>query len=127
MRGQASLLDAEGKVLWTRSMNRYADPDDVEKTLDADRGAARAGQGNEHGLVGTGGQERADWERPCRSFRAPLTAAAPLTKSCEGSPFGTYLVEWKHRRTAGSPLLSLEISELEYAADATARPSRARR
>jgi len=38
-----------------------------------------------------------------------------LSASFTGQPFGTYVVEWKHRRTAGEPGLALEILETETA------------
>src|SRR5260221_14018479 len=49
-------------------------------------------------------------------------AAKPLSADFAGAAFGTYLVEWKHRRSSGSPQLSLEISEQEFAVDASGKP-----
>ena len=60
MRGRASLLDGGGKVLWSKSINRYADPDAVEKPLDRDRGPARPARTEPASRGGT------RWPQTCR-------------------------------------------------------------
>lgn len=132
VRGQACLLDTVAKVLWSKSINRYADPEEVEKTwagIEALPGPAQGASGPWWEQVAANVPLGTD----VAGLSGIVTQAAPLAKSCEGVPFGTYLVEWKHQRAEGSPMLSLDISELESAADAAgaavpgAAPNRARR
>ncbi|HWE04834.1 MAG TPA: hypothetical protein VG326_20680 [Tepidisphaeraceae bacterium] len=121
MRGTAALLDSAGQTLWSKSINRYADPQDVEKRW----AELEALPGPETGTA------LSWWEQVAKNvplgkdvanLSGRVTAATPLTANCEGSAFATYLVEWKHRRTAGHPQLSLEISELESAVDESGKP-----
>ena len=129
MRGQASLLDAAGKVLWTQSMNRYADPEVVEKRwtqIEALPGPAQ-------------GTNMSWWEQvaanvplgqgPGRPVRHGCHRRRPLTKVAAGRKNRAMALPSAHTSSNGSiaapaesPLLSLEISEHEYAADATGTP-----
>src|SRR6185436_13292513 len=45
-----------------------------------------------------------------------VTTRDSLGGNCNGEPFGTYLVEWRHHLVKGAARLSLDITEVEKAA-----------
>ncbi|GDY20766.1 hypothetical protein LBMAG56_21120 [Verrucomicrobiota bacterium] len=115
LRGQATLLDAEGKSVWSASLNRYAEPEVVEQ---------RWAQ-----LEALPGVQRPDdlpwWEQLKKSVplgddiagvTGKVTARDSLGGNCNGEPFGTYLVEWRHKHVKGAARLALDITEVEKAA-----------
>ena len=112
VRGQAALLGLDGSVVWTKSLNRYAEPEAVESRWTALESTP---------LFKPAEARRNWWERlednvglgkDLVALSGPVSATA-LTAVAEGAPFATYLVEWRHRRTAGDPVLTLEVLEQE--------------
>jgi len=120
MRGQAHLLDSSGQILWTRSLNRYSPPEEIEKRWTELESLPTIG----------GKNDDAWWERlaeniPLGKDIATLTGTVevgkPLTGTFVGVRFGTYLVEWRHGKASGNCSLALDIDENEKAADGKKR------
>lgn len=112
LRGQALLLGADGKAVWTASLNRYAEPEVVDQRwaqLEALPGLQRA-------------EDASWWQKLTNNVplgddvagvTGKLTARDSLGGNFNGEAFGTYLVEWRHRAVKGAGRLALEILEVE--------------
>ena len=112
LRGHALLLGAEGKQVWTNTLDRYAEPDEVERRwseLEALPTLKRPGSEPWWEQV----KINAGLKPDIAGLAGNVTETAPLAGAYAGVPFGTYIVEWKHRRTKGGPQLTLEITDSE--------------
>ncbi|HEY8666940.1 MAG TPA: hypothetical protein VIL86_09755, partial [Tepidisphaeraceae bacterium] len=125
MRGQACLLDLSGKVLWNQSVSRYAEPEEIEKRW-TQLEALPSMQTPENSPWWERLARNIDFGQDIAGLSGAVKADAPLAVSVDGEPFGTYLVEWKHRQTTGAGLtLSLDVTEVEKAVGKTpANPAR---
>ena len=114
LRGKALLLDTAGRVLWERSLNRYAPPEEVERRW-AEMEAVPS--------MGSSGTEPW-WERLERNVElvkqgdplsGTVSAPNPVLGTTPGEAFGTYLVEWHLGPAQGDSTLVLDITEVEKA------------
>ena len=112
LHGQAMLFDGDGKTLWSHSVSRFVEPDEVERRwaeLEALPTMQQSGSEPWWELI----KARVGFKPDIAELSGSVISGTPLTRSFAGVPFGTYLVEWRHRRTKGSPALTLDISESE--------------
>ncbi len=116
MRGEAALLDADGHLLWSRSLNRFAPPEEVERRW-----------AQLESVPSTQEISEVDWWKRLEqnieigkgavSLNGIATRAKPLTATFKGAPFGTYLVEWHYGHAKAAASLSLDFIETEKAVD----------
>ena len=116
MRGEAALLDADGHLLWSRSLNRFAPPEEVER-----RWAQLESIPSTQQIAGVDWWERLEQNieigKEVVSLNGVATRAKPLTATFKGAPFGTYLVEWHYGHAKAAASLSLDFIETEKAVD----------
>ena len=113
--GQAMLLDAKGAVLWTKSMNRYADPQEVEKRwaeLEALPTLVQPGSEPWWEKV----KQAVGYGEDLAKLSGRIAKDAPLTTSFPGTPFGTYVVEWRYGGAKGNCSLTVDVTEAETVA-----------
>ncbi len=112
LRGRAMMLDGNGEIPWSKSVNRYAEPEEVEKRwqqLEALPTLRRPGDESPWERIAA----NVDLGKDVLKLKGQLRDRKPLAASCKGEAFGTYVVEWRHRRTGGSGSVSLRIDEIE--------------
>ncbi len=112
VRGVAAMFSSGGEKQWQRSLHRYVPPELVEQRwTEIEK------------LPGIGGVTGDAWWRQLTEnveldvdqakLNGEVKPGAPLATSFAGVPFGTYLVQWQHQATSGTPNLNLMIKEHE--------------